>query len=407
MSRAPNPDCVVPLRVLVTDGDNRAALAITRSLGRAGHHVFVGEKHGTALAHKSRYCAMRLIYADPVLSPCRFVESLMQAELEHRFDVIVPVSDITTFLLTRHRGRFQARIPFPEAKIVEHAADKVALIALANQLRIPTPGTVVVTAPDAEPAIDFGFPVVIKPRQSRVLTDAGWVSTAVRYAQDRAALFRDLRAAPPHEFPLMVQERIVGPGMGVFACYCEGRPIALFSHRRLRERPPWGGVSVLAESAPMCPIARDAAIKLLDALGWEGVAMVEFKRDERDGLPRLMEINGRFWGSLQLAIDAGVDFPRMLVEATRSELPEPSKYPIGVRTRWLWGDVDSLLVSLFGGAAAPVRPSRVAAAANFLKFFGRNLYYDNPKWQDPMPFVAESVAWIRRTVRDAARGRQI
>ena len=107
----------------------------------------------------------------------------------------------------------------------------------------------------------------------------------------------------------MLQERIRRPRHRCVRLLSRGRAVALFSHRRLRERPPWGGVSVLSESIALCPDARDYAHSLLDDLGWHGVAMVEFKRDARDGVPKLMEINGRFWGSLQLAIDAGVDFP--------------------------------------------------------------------------------------------------
>jgi predicted ATP-grasp superfamily ATP-dependent carboligase len=393
------------MRILVTDGENRASLAITRSLGRAGHHVFVGEKTRSSLAQASRYCVERVLYDDPVFSPDGFVDSLADAVRTHQIDVLLPVTDITTFLVTRNRARFGAcAVPFADADIVELAADKIALMESAAHLGVPAPRSVVVSDPGNVPQTDFSYPLVIKPRQSRVRTGARWVSTSVGYAHDREGLLRDLAARSPHDFPLMLQERIIGPGVGVFACYHEGRPIALFSHRRLRERPPWGGVSVLAESIPMCPLARESAIRLLDGLKWHGVAMVEFKRDVRDGVPKLMEINGRFWGSLQLAVDSGVDFPRLLVQGVETGRFEPQPaYRVGVRTRWLWGDVDSLLVSLFASAAAPEPPRRLRAAIQFLKFFGAGLHYDNPKWSDPMPFLFESYAWCRRTIKDALR----
>ena len=132
--------------------------------------------------------------------------------------------------------------------------------------------------------------------------------------------------------------------------------------------------------------------------------MVEFKRDVRDGVPKLMEINGRFWGSLQLAIDSGVDFPRLLVQGVETGTFEPqSDYRLGVRTRWFWGDVDSLLVSLFGSALAPEPPRRLQAMSQFMRFFGRGLHYDNPKWADPVPFLFESYTWLRRTLKDAVK----
>ncbi len=105
-----------------------------------------------------------------------------------------------------------------------------------------------------------------------------------------------------------------GPGVGVFLLLWEGKLRAAFAHRRLREKPPSGGVSVYRESIALDPVLLERSRRLLESFGWQGVAMVEYKIDERTGTPILMEINGRFWGSLQLAVDAGVDFPRLLIE---------------------------------------------------------------------------------------------
>jgi hypothetical protein len=153
----------------------------------------------------------------------------------------------------------------------------------------------------------------------------------------------------------------------------------------------------------VCPKARTYATALLDELGWHGVAMVEFKQSLRDGEPRLMEINGRFWGSLQLAIDAGVDFPRLLVDGVRNGhfAPQPP-YRIGVRNRWFWGDVDSLLLTLSGRSpSGGARPSRFRAILEFMKLGGRDLYYENPKLRDFRPWLFESAAWLRREARAA------
>src|SRR5205823_2531443 len=115
----------------------------------------------------------------------------------------------------------------------------------------------------------------------------------------------------------------------------------------LREKPPSGGVSVLRESVPVDPIVRDQAIRLLGPLGWHGVAMLEYKQDRRTGTPYLMEVNGRFWGSLQLAVDAGVDFAYLAWQLALGHRPEiaPS-YRVGVKSRWLLGDLDHLLTRL-------------------------------------------------------------
>lgn len=383
------------MKILVTDGDNRAALAVTRSLGRAGHEIIVGERRTPSLAAVSRYCRASFVYPDPTTRSDAFVDALAAEVAARRVDVVMPVADITTFVVTGARERFAPPcvVPCAPAAIVERAADKIALVETARRLGVPVPDSVVATCPAPLPEIPWEGPVVIKPQRSRVRTPGGWKSTAVSYAADRAALVRDLSGRPAHDFPVMLQKQVIGPGMGVFACYHAGRPVASFSHRRLRERPPWGGVSVLCESAAVDPIAGAYAESLLTDLGWQGIAMVEFKMDAASGVPVLMEINGRFWGSLQLAIDAGVDFPALLLQTATGEpfAAQPS-YRVGVRSRWLWGDLDALLLTLFGGRRVPStwRRDRLGALLQFARLFGHDLYYDNPKRDDVRPWLLET-----------------
>jgi predicted ATP-grasp superfamily ATP-dependent carboligase/CelD/BcsL family acetyltransferase involved in cellulose biosynthesis len=391
------------MKVLVTDGNSRAALTVTRALGSAGHEVIVAARQTSSLAQASRYCAGRAVYPDPMTEPDRFIDVTADLVRASGIDCVLPIADLTTFLVTAHRDRFEpaCAVPFADANIIERVADKVDLVQTAARLGVAVPRSVVVMAPDLVPRNEIEFPLVVKPWRSRVKTGGGWASTSVSHAADAGALRRDLEARAPYEFPVMLQERIEGPGLGVFACYHDGRPVALFSHRRLRERPPWGGVSVLSESIELPARAREYATRLLDAIGWQGVAMVEFKVDRRDGEPKLMEINGRFWGSLQLAIDSGVNFPLILLQTLGSgHVETQTSYHIGVRNRWLWGDVDSLL-QMLGRWQGPrdLRSSRIRAAWQFMKFLGADLYYDNPKWDDPWPFAVETGQRLRALVQ--------
>jgi len=112
-----------------------------------------------------------------------------------------------------------------------------------------------------------------------------------------------------------------------------------------------------------------------------------------------MEINGRFWGSLQLAIDAGVDFPRLLVEAASRRDPAPvHSYRTGLRLRWLWGDVDHLLLRLRHSRerlALPVgAPGRVRGLAQFLAEFGRSRH-EVFRRGDMAPARRETADWFR------------
>lgn len=355
----------------------------------------------------SRYCREQVACPDPVTASAAFVD-LLEAEVRRRaIELIIPVSDVSTILVARHRSRFTCQVSCADATIVERAADKVAILQHALRLGVPVPESIVVADAGSCPPVEtLRYPLVVKPARSRVLTDRGWAFCSVGHALDAAALTADLARRPAHEFPLMLQERIVGPGIGIFASYQDGRPVATFAHRRLRERPPWGGVSVLSESTLVPPDAGDYALRLLDDLGWHGVAMVEFKRDERDGRPMLMEINGRFWGSLQLAVDAGVDFPALLAAGSSGTPATRGPYAVGVQERWFWGDVDSLLSTLLARRTAPVQFSasaRLQALWAFAHAAGPNLYYDNPKADDWRPFVAESMTWFRHVMRSAGR----
>jgi predicted ATP-grasp superfamily ATP-dependent carboligase len=257
-----------------------------------------------------------------------------------------------------------------------------------------------------EAAEAFTYPVVIKPVRSRILTESGWSHATVHYAYSReelADLYEKVGYLASH--PSLVQDRIVGPGAGVFVLFDRGRLRAAFAHRRLRERPPSGGTSVLRESIALDPVLRDHAVRLLAPLGWHGVAMLEFKQDVSTGRHFLMEVNGRFWGSLQLAIDAGVDFPFLLYElARRREIPEAPGYRVGTKSRWLLGDLDHLVARLLNSdralCLAEGAPSRLSTLVNFLKFAEPGLRYEVASTGDPGPFWHE----LRQYGRSLATG---
>jgi predicted ATP-grasp superfamily ATP-dependent carboligase len=390
------------MRILVTDGNTRSALAAVRSLGRQGHEVVVAATSPASLAGASRHAAARATYPDPMADAGAFMPAIAGIVREQNIEVLMPMTEISTLLVTgeRHLLPSECRLPFPAVEIVDRAANKADVLALADSLGIPTPRTqVIANAAEALASLDsLTFPTVIKPARSRVRRGSGWLSTSVAYAPDADALRQRLASLAPEAFPVLLQERIVGPGAGIFACCNQGKVLALFAHRRLREKPPSGGVSVLCESAPLDAVLADHAAELLGELGWHGVAMVEFKRDERDGRARLMEINGRFWGSLQLAVDAGVDFPYLAAEIAAGRIPaSPRDYRVGVRSRWLAGDLDALLMRLLHSEDTlnlpASHPGRWRSVWDFLKFAGRDLHYEIERWND---FGPASFEWRRK-----------
>jgi predicted ATP-grasp superfamily ATP-dependent carboligase len=389
------------MRVLVTDSDNRSALAATRSLGRAGYEVLVMGEREASIAAASRYCSRFLPCPSPIDSPDRFLAAVLAACGEHRVQLLLPMTEVTTLLLTRARAQLPAGcvLPFADEATLQRASDKAAMVALAESLGVPTPLSVRINSPAELDDVDvLPYPVVVKPGRSRVLTEKGWLSTGVTYANNATELRTTLDALPSQVYPVLLQERIEGPGEGFFALYAQGKPVAFFAHRRLREKPPSGGVSVLRESAEIAADTQAYGTALLDALHWHGVAMVEFKRCENSRRLFLMEINARFWGSLQLAIDSGVDFPLLLARIAAGETPAPVKHRIGVRSRWLLGDLDVLIKVLTKPRESlnlPANfPSRGRLVWEFMQFWRKDERDEIWQRDDRKPGWFELKKWL-------------
>ena len=140
--------------------------------------------------------------------------------------------------------------------------------------------------------------------------------------------------------------------------------------------------------------------QLLDEMQYEGAAMVEFKQDAASGEYVLMEINARLWGSVQLAIDSGIDFPRALVEmALGLPITPPCSAGVGTRSFWELGEIDHALALLRRSREQLHGPADLAVGAiAALRALADHRWGDHPevfRWSDPMPFVAELSRWIR------------
>jgi predicted ATP-grasp superfamily ATP-dependent carboligase len=352
----------------------RKSLAAVRALGEAGVRVVAAEWTPLAASLFSRY-ASRAWMPRPSENEEVLAERIGILCFKRDLDVILPMEESTLLVLKRnaHRLPRTVQIPFPEIPLLERARDKGRILDLARALGIPVPRTVF-TGEDVDLPADFPLPAVVKPRVSSGAVGIRYVDTR----EDLLSAVEEVGFAYPDP---LVQERLPseGEGIGVSVLMGEDEKVhALFTHRRLREFPVAGGASTLRESARE-PDAEEAAINLLTALRWRGVAMVEFKRDARDGSCKLMEVNGRFWGSLALAVRAGVNFPLLLVRLARGEtLGPPPEYRTGIRARWfLPGDLLHYCHN----------PDRAKLSPPFSEFRAKDLHYDILDPRDPWPVL--------------------
>ena len=324
--------------VIVTDGLWRKSLSAIRSLGKAGYEVHVMGDTYLTTGFWSRYTSRR-IHA-PVASndPEGFGNALVAA-LEkfpaNRKPVLFAMEDPTQMWVAHNIDRVRPLALFPISSLesLEIAMDKGRTMAVARELGLPTPGTwEASSAEDLQRILtdEIGKrEFVIKPRTAR--GSAGMVYNTRRSVDEWKQHWDE-------HGPLLVQERIprTGEGLGVSLLMDNQHEcVASFSHRRLKQYPVSGGPSTDRESIHSPEMERQS-IELLKRLEWTGIAMVEWKLDPIDNTPKLMEINPRFWGSLELAIRSGVDFPVLFARhALGEKLGPPPSYPDGVRCRWM------------------------------------------------------------------------
>jgi len=186
-------------------------------------------------------------------------------------------------------------------------------IALAVTCGLHVPRTIRVSDPaDAGRTVHpFSYPVVLKPIVSHTLGRADRLRVRLVHSADELSQRLPEMAAAS---PVLVQEFCPGTGLGLSVLARRGEVTAAFQHERVHE-PPEGGAGSYRRSAPLSSDLLQSVQRFCREVEWDGPAMFEFKQ-EGGGVPVLMEVNGRFWGSLALAIHAGVDFPRLLYEST-------------------------------------------------------------------------------------------
>jgi predicted ATP-grasp superfamily ATP-dependent carboligase len=376
--------------VLVTDGHWRKTLAVVRSLGRKGVDVAVGERTFLNTSFFSKYCSRRIVYPSARRYPDQFIEFILKEIKKKHYDCLFPMEEETLLLLAKHQSEVSkyTYLLSPDADKIEFVRDKGKLIPFAEDHGIPvpktwySPGTSTLRSSETSStgqALPHDFssislPVVIKPR----ISSGSFGIAYVKRKEDLMPFYQKVHGRYP--FPL-IQEWVPdgGGAFGFSALFDEASNVkAAFVHKKLRMYPVQGGPSTLREGVEH-PQVTELGLSLLKSLNWTGVGMVEFKVDPRDGIPKLMEVNPRFWGSLELAIVSGVDFPYLILKMARGEIFEPIlHYPVGRRCRWLlFGDILHFLTN----------PQRFHLKPSFFRFFEPNTSYDIISKDDPLPVV--------------------
>ena len=385
-------------KVLVLDANERSALAITRALGTKGVFVCTADSETDALSYHSKYSKKQFTYTSPYIDKKQFVIDIEGICKKEHFSMVIPVTEVTTYSLSN--SNFETAIlPIPDYKTIMSLADKNNLFRLSQSLNIPTPRTIFIESlKQIELKLkEITYPAVIKPSLSKVIKNNGFISTAVQIAKNEIELLKILNETPYFkDISFSIQEYIPGHGKGVFALYNHGEEICFFSHERIREKPPSGGVSVLCKSVAVDSQLKKYSSTLLKQANWHGVAMVEF-RITPEGKPYIMEINPRFWGSLQLSIDAGLNFPYILYSLlVHKNHPTRVDYKENIMSRWLLGDLDRVYLILKNHSQTQYSiRDKLFEILQFLKLWSPRTNYEINRLTDIHPFIYECKNYIK------------
>lgn len=393
------------MKAIILDGHLKSALCAVRSLGPKGVEFSVGAERSTAAALHSVYTRESFIYTSPLKDKEKFVNEL-EREAERLGDkpLLYVFSDATFAPLMRHRDRLSKVATFlmssPEQ--MEQASDKSKTLELAKSLNIKIPTTHALDDLDEISALskELKYPAIVKPKRSAYWKDGkGYVGeVTIQYNPGDLTGYAAKKFTESGEMPL-IQRLLKGKEYGVELLVDKGDVRALCVHERIRSMSPRGGASVVKKTIGGDEVStkiRENSIKLARALSWHGVMMVEFKVNKRTKEPTLMEINGRFWGSLPLAYFAGVDFPYMYFELAQGKQVKCKEYKIGVTSRHFLGDVRHLLRVLFSRDKMrdTLYPARFEAINVFLGT--GEVRYDVIQKNDMKPFLMEIVDVIKQ-----------
>jgi predicted ATP-grasp superfamily ATP-dependent carboligase len=392
--------------------DTSIGLTIVRDLGRNGIEVHGIARSAQSLGLASRYLGSGLVREKTEEG---VIEQLVALGIRLGSACLFAISEGDIAMLNRHRARLDRyKIMFADKERMDSVLNKDRTYEAAARVGIRTPRTEQVASLAQAEAVSHSlrFPVVLKWANpllvGRALRTAGLQVEKTVYCDTAAELLAYLkRFEPVGHYPL-IQEYCAGYGLGQFILIKNGQVHYTFQHKRLHEWPPEGGFSSMCESVAREEHAglMDKSIALLRELAWEGVAMVEYRHDPATGESALMEINGRFWGSLPLAYHAGANFPTLCYKVLGlGEQAANEPYRSGMRCRYMVPETKRLLRILFGQRHIADKtlvfrrlPTLAGFCIDFLRPSSRYYVFDV---RDPKPFFSDLGQMVRKALPGA------
>lgn len=380
------------MSVIVTNAKNRIAYGIVKSLGQKGIRVFTSDFASLSMAFASRYSQAHFLYPSPFKEQESFIDCLIKHVHRLNADVLIPVFE-ETFLLSKFKQEVSkhVRIVLPDYQQILVAHNKDKWLPIAKKMKIPVPESFSIEdlRSNVEKIRQLRFPVLIKPKQG----GGAWGIVQLDSLGELEMLLENKSHVGLPWERFFVQEMLRGQVHCVAMLFNKGQIRGHVVYKQLRDYPVSGGQATLRVSVHH-PEVVEHLKKLLEKLNWHGMCQADFLVEQHTGIPYLIDLNPRFWGSLIQGIASGVDFPFLVYKMAVDGDVEPSNgFKTGVKTRWIWGDIRTL-------------PETFKASEDKLKFirefmsdFNKNVLYDDFSLDDPLPFMTFGLDSVVKMIR--------
>ena len=358
-------------------------LGLVRAFGKMGLPVIVAHYSKGDMGQVSKFVKEIISSPHPGKSPEGFLQSLLECGKRYPGSLLVPADDETLHVVSRNKKNLSQRftVACTDWEVTELFLDKRNTYRLASLAGVPVPRTYVPSSLDEVSRLgrEMEFPCLVKPCFSHRYFEI--FRNKMRIVRNAEEMLSAYREASEVDIKVMLQEFIPGPdsqGVNYNSYIVNGVPLVEFTASKVRLAPPSIGIPCVVVSRHV-PEVVELGRKILGAMKFEGFSCTEFKRDARDGIFKLMEVNGRHNRSLSLAIECGVNFPwiqyRHLMEG---EAPEPQ----AARTDLYWIDEFKDLPRFFGGS----RENNASHSSFFTPYLRPHVFsvFDR---RDPLPFL--------------------
>jgi len=369
----------------VVVGGDHPGLAIARSLGRRGIRVFVIDDQ-RCVSSWSRYVE-RVVRVEDILDERKTVDAVLQTGIRYNLRgwVLFPTRDEHVAAFSRYRSRLTDfyRVTTGEWESIEWAWDKTKTYELAESLGIPCPKTFNLKDARELPSLYSHLPLAIKPAIKENFFYATGAKAWRANSPDELHALYEKAASQIKAEEILIQEIVPGSGQEQFS-YCayvqNGKPHSTLTARRLRQHPYEFGRAATYVETIEAPEVEELSERFLEAIHYNGVVEIEFKRDARDGKYKLLDVNARPWGFHAIGAGCGVDFPYALYADQFHWPMEPVHARAGVGWLRLVTDVPTAMSDMLHGRLSLPAYLRSLRATKVESVFD---------WKDPAPSMAE------------------